>query len=146
MRMALPTSQGGGTSGVDMSESANMGAPPAPDLTPPSMIGCTRDDEKVDGVKARLAQLCARDDELTAVIERAIAEREAVRAEMSSVNDELDVLVNRPVSGGRDPTLSLPDELMEMILLMAPFEAMWGGVLKRVCRCGGDGLCKRALW
>ena len=109
-------------------------------------FGNTRDAEEIEAVKARLAQLSTRDDELTAVIERAIVEREAMRAEMASVEEELDVLINAPVRGGRDPTLSLPDELMEMILLMAPFEAMWGGVLKRVCRCGGDGLCKRALW
>ena len=90
--------------------------------------------QQVDGMKTRLAQLCARDDELTAVIERAMAEREAVRAEMASAKDELDALINAPVSGGRDPTLSLPDELMEMIFLMVPFEALWEGVCKRVCQ------------
>ena len=55
-----------------------------------------------------------------------------MRAEMVEVKDELDALVNAPVSGGRDPTLWLPDELMEMIFLKVPFEALWGG-LERVC-------------
>ena len=80
-------------------------------------FGYTREAEQVDGVKACLAQLCARDDEMTAAIERAISEREAVRAEMASVKDQLDALVDAPVSGGRDPTLWLPDELVEMIVL-----------------------------
>ena len=60
-----------------MSETVIKGVP-ASDL--PSPIGRTREAEQVDGVKARLAQLRAQDDELT--IERATAEREAVRAEM----------------------------------------------------------------
>ena len=100
--------------------------------TPP--LGYTREAEQVDGVKARLAQLCTRDGELTAVIEKVTAEREAVRAEMASVKDELDTLVNAPVSGGRDPTLSLPDELMVMIFLNVPFEVLWDGVCERVCQ------------
>ena len=100
--------------------------------TPP--LGYTREAEQVDGVKARLVQLCARDDELSAVIERVMSEREAVRAKMASVKDELDTLVNTPVSGGRDPTLWLPDELMEMIFLMEPCELLWDGVCEQVCQ------------
>ena len=53
---------------------------------------------------------------------------------MASAKDELDALVNAPVSGDTDPTLWLPDELMEMIFLMAPFEELWGGVCERVCQ------------
>ena len=100
----------------------------------------TRAADQVNGVKARLAQLCARDNELTTVIERAIAERQAVRTEMASVKDELDALVSAPVSDGLDPTLSLPDELMEEIFLMVPLEELFGGVCERVC-----GLSERAL-
>ena len=103
-------------------------------------FGHTSDAKQVDGVKARLSQLCAREDELTAVIERVTAEREAVRAEVASVKDELDALVNEPVSGGRDPTLWLPDELMEIIFLKVPCVLLWGGELD-----AGDGLCERAL-
>ena len=110
-----------GVAGVDKSESD---APATPDAPP---LGFTPEAEQVDGMKARLAQLCARDDELTAVIERVTAEREAVRAEMASVKDELEVLVNAPVSDGRDPTFSLPDELMEMIFLMVPLDVLCMG-------------------
>ena len=99
-----------------------------------STLGNTPEAEQVDGAKARLAQLSARDDELKAVIERATAEREAVRAEMASVHSELEALVNMPIRSGRDPTQSLPDELMVMILLMLPFETLRGGVVGRVCR------------
>jgi WD40 repeat protein len=74
-----------------------------------------------------------RDSEYTA-IERATAECEAVRAEMASVESELDALVNAPVSGGRDPFEWLPDELVLMIMLMLPFEVLWSGACKRVCR------------
>jgi len=46
----------------------------------------------------------------------------------------LDALVNAPVSGGRDPTESLPDELIVMIVLMLPFATLWSGACRRVCR------------
>jgi hypothetical protein len=92
----------------------------------------------------RLSELHARDAELLAVmarakaeyeatVERARAEREAVRAEVASTERELEALVNAPVSGGRDPFEWLPDELIVMIMLMLPFEALWGGVCERVC-------------
>jgi hypothetical protein len=68
-----------------------------------------------------------------AAIERAIAERKAVRAEMASAENKLDALVHAPVSGGRDPFEWLPDELIVMIMLMLPFEVMWGGACDRVC-------------
>ena len=51
---------------------------------------------------------------------------------MASVKDQLDAFVDAPVSGGRDPTLWLPDELMEMIFLMVSVEELWGGVCERV--------------
>ena len=60
--------------------------------------------------------------------------REAVFAEMASVKNELDELVNAPVSGGgRDLTLWLPDEHMEMIFLNVPFEVLCMGC-ERVCQ------------
>jgi hypothetical protein len=55
-----------------------------------------------------------------AAIERARVERNAVRAEMVLVERELNVLVNAPVSGGRDPTDWLPDELVLLIILFLP--------------------------
>ena len=116
-----------GAAGVESDAKSGSGARPP--------LGCNFEAKRVDGVKIHRVQLCARDAELTAVIERATAEREVVRAEMVSVQDELDVLVNAPVSGGRDPTLWLPDELMEMIFPMEPFDVMW----YRVCEC----VCQR---
>jgi len=112
--------------------------------------------EQVDGVKARLSRLHSHDKELLevierataehdaavqkaraerdAVIERATAERKAVRAEMASAESELDALINAPVSGGRDPTEWLPDELIVMVILMLPFEVLWSGACERVCQ------------
>jgi hypothetical protein len=122
---------------------------------PPTPAGSTSVPEQIDGVKAHLIALHARDAELLAVIEtmnavhdaeveraravrdaaieRARAEREAVRAEMASAESELGALVNAPVSGGRDPLEWLPDELIVMIMLMLPFEVLWSGVCERVC-------------
>jgi hypothetical protein len=71
--------------------------------------------------------------EHAAVTEPAMAEREAVRAEMASAEKLLNVLVNAPVSGRRDPFEWLPDELIVMILLMLPFDVLWGKVCERVC-------------
>jgi WD40 repeat protein len=112
--------------------------------------------EQVDVVKVHMSRLHTRDEELLevieeatavcdaairravaerdAVIERANAEREAVRAEMASTERELSVLVNAPVSGRRDPFEWLPDELIVMILLMLPFDVLWGKVCERVCQ------------
>jgi hypothetical protein len=111
--------------------------------------------EHVDGVKAHLTTLHVRDAELLAAIEtanavhdaeveraravrdaaieRATAEHKAVRAEMALAESELDALVCAPVSGGRDPFEWLPDELIVKIMLMLPFEVMWGGACDRVC-------------
>ena len=66
LMMAVPTSRcGGGGGGVDvstMSGAAIEDTSASSDL-PPS-FGRTREAEQVDGVKARLTRLCARDDEL----------------------------------------------------------------------------------
>ena len=64
---------------------------------------------------------------------------EAVRAEMASVKDELNVLVSAPLSDGCDPTEWLPDELMEEIFLRVPLECL------SVCANGGNGSNERAL-
>ena len=54
---------------------------------------------------------------------------------MASVEGEFDAPVNaRTVRGRRDPTLWLPDELIEMIFLVVPFKVLWGGVCECVCR------------
>ena len=72
--------------------------------------------------------------EHAAVTEPAMAEREAVCAEMAPAEKLLNVLVNAPVSGRRDPFEWLPDELIVMILLMLPGDVLWGKVCERVCQ------------
>jgi hypothetical protein len=67
-------------------------------------------------------------------IERAFAERDAVRAAIVSAEAGINALVNAPVSGGRDPTEWLPDELIVMIMIALPFDVLWSGVCRRVCR------------
>ena len=104
--------------------------------TASEMVSFCGPPEHVNRVGARpvqLRRLTTRDDEVTAAIERATAEREAVWSEMTSVKDKLDALVNTPVSDGRDPTLSLPDELVVMIFLKVPCLLLWDG-LERVCQ------------
>jgi hypothetical protein len=130
------------------SGAASAAASPAPAISTPAA-------EQVDGVKAHLTALHARDVELLAVIETAnavhdaeveraravrdaaiecaTAEREALRAEMALTESEFGALVNAPVSGGRDPFEWLPDELIVMIMLMLPFEVLWNGTCDRVC-------------
>jgi WD40 repeat protein len=68
------------------------------------------------------------------LIAHAWVERRDVHTELSLLERELDALVNAPVSGGRDPTEWLPDELIVMIMLMLSLDALWGGVCQRVCQ------------
>jgi hypothetical protein len=81
--------------------------------------------EEVDAIKARLAELCAQKTKKPTKAESAV---------IAKTRRELDAAVNAPVSGGRDPTESLPDELILMIMLMLPFATLWSGVCERVCR------------
>jgi hypothetical protein len=53
---------------------------------------------------------------------------------MAKVESELEAAVAAPASGGRDPTSWLPDELLIVILLLVPFEALWTGRCAAVCR------------
>jgi hypothetical protein len=48
--------------------------------------------------------------ELQEAVRHLTAERETVRAEMALIENELDALINAPVSGGRDPFEWLSDE------------------------------------
>jgi WD40 repeat protein len=84
-------------------------------------LGSTPVAERIDSVKVQLAVLRKR------------RQSKAVRGEVVLTERELDALVNAPVSGGRDPFEWLPDELIVMIMLMLPFEVLWGGVCERVC-------------
>ena len=85
-------------------------------------------DAAVDGATALTTA------ERDTVDQRAIAEREVVRAEIASAERELDVLINAPVSGGRDPFEWLPDELVVMIMLRLPFNMLWHRVCENVCQ------------
>ena len=64
----------------------------------------------------------------------ATAERDAVRAEIKAAERELDRAVNAPVSGGRDPTEWLGDEVLVMIFLMLPFQMLRTGAVAQVCQ------------
>jgi hypothetical protein len=95
----------------------------AADIAACAIAGSTHEAELVDRAKARVAE----------VRKRRQASR-AVRADLALAESELYVLVNAPVSGGRDPTEWLPDELVVMILVRLPCDVLWGRVCERVCR------------
>jgi hypothetical protein len=67
-------------------------------------------------------------------VEMVMAKREAVQAEIEAAESDLEEAVNAPVSGDRDPTEWLPDEVMLMVLERLPFATLWGGVCEQVCR------------
>jgi WD40 repeat protein len=92
------------------------------------------DAERVNGIRERLTTLFSHEAELNAELVRVTAKREQVRAEIKAAEGELDVAINTPVSGGRDPTEWLPDELMLMVLERVPFATLWSGVCERVCQ------------
>jgi hypothetical protein len=128
--------QRGGDDGLDGAAASASVWPAAPSAHVTNL-----DAERVEGCKARLATLFSHEaeldvelSELEAAVERVKAKREGVRAEINAAEIELDAAVSAPVSGGRDPTESLPDELIVMIMLMLPFATLWSGACKRVCR------------
>jgi hypothetical protein len=139
-RRGMPR-RSGRTGGV-MAESGGAPATAAPTLGV----------ERVEGVKRKLATLLTCESELdmelreldaaweraqkahVTAVERMTAKREGVRAEIKAAESELDAAVNAPVSGGRDPTEWLPDELMLMVLERLPFPTVWGGACERVCQ------------
>jgi WD40 repeat protein len=132
--------QRGDGDGVEHGPSAPSSAPSVGPVTP-SAHTTNPDAERVEGCKARLATLFSHEAELEvelsaleAAVERVTAKRDAVRAEIKAAESELKAAVTAPVSGGRDPTESLPDELIVMIVLMLPFATLWSGACKRVCR------------
>jgi hypothetical protein len=96
--------------------------------------GHTPECAEVDGVKGRLSELRTREGELQSTIDRLVAERDAVRAEVAATESELDALVNAPVSRGRDPFEWLPDELLMVIVLMLPLATLCSGACERVCQ------------
>jgi hypothetical protein len=88
----------------------------------------------VEQIKRTLVRLSARVEALREAEEKIASEREGVEVEKAKVESELEAAVAAPASGGRDPTLWLPDELLIVILLLVPFEALWTGQYTAVCR------------
>jgi hypothetical protein len=88
----------------------------------------------VDQLKRKLFQLTARVETLREAEEKMASEREGVEAEVAAVESELEEAVAAPASGGQDPTSWLPDELLIVVLLLVPFEALWTGRCAGVCR------------
>jgi WD40 repeat protein len=82
--------------------------------------------EEVESLKAQLADLCAKMKKKRPT--------KAERAVIAMTRRELKAAVNAPVSGGRNTTESLPDELILTIMLMLPFVALWSGACECVCR------------
>jgi WD40 repeat protein len=112
----------------------NVGSAAAANAAASALDGHTPECAEVDGVKGRLSELRTREGELQSSIDRLVAERDAVRAEVASVESELDALVNAPVSRGRDPYEWLPDELLVMVLVMLPFATLCSRACERVCQ------------
>jgi WD40 repeat protein len=83
---------------------------------------------------------------ITEQIELFIREREEVRETRSETEAELETAVQAPLAGGIDPTETLPDELLWMILV----RVLVGGFCGRVCRrwhavCAG-ATAKKEAW
>jgi hypothetical protein len=103
------------------------------------------------GARASISEILERVTVLLDVMKRADAQRENVRVHMDAAENELNELVNAPVSGGRDPTEWLSDELMVMIIVMLPLNMMWvtahgcGRVCRRWARLLKDESVKHAL-
>ena len=107
---------------------------PSTDCAPvpaPAPLRPAPEAERVDKARARTALLYEREDELNAALEKLAAERAALREEIKVAESELDAAVNAPVSGSRDPTEWLPDEILVAIILAVKAETMW--VCDRVC-------------
>jgi hypothetical protein len=88
----------------------------------------------VEQLKKNLTRLAARVETLREAEAKMASEREGVEAEVAVVESELEAAVAAPVSGGRDPTTWLPDELLIAILLLLPFETLWTGRYTGACR------------
>ena len=87
---------------------------------------------------ARVTRLQRTD--ILAAVARPTDAVKALRREIKAAESELDAAVSAPVSDGRDPTESLPDELIVMIMLMLPLPTLWSGACKRVSSMGAaDG-------
>jgi hypothetical protein len=129
--------------------SQTVGAPALlamPSRTTASHVDVSPELRNVHVLQAKIVQLRARDAELTERIERDLREREEVRGALSETEAELETAVQAPVADGSDPTETVPDELLWMILV----QVLVGGTCGRVCRrwhavCAG-ATAKKEAW
>ena len=68
-----------------------------------------------------------------AAARRAREEQELAREKIKAAQNKLDAAIKAPVSGGRDPTEWLPDELLLMVLERLPVATLCSGTCERVC-------------
>jgi hypothetical protein len=115
--------------------------------------------ERVEGIQAHITSIRAHEVELGVMlseldvqhaiklreleaahkeaVEVVAAKREMVQAQIKVTESELTLAVDAPVSGGRDPTEWLPDELMLMVLERLSSATLWSGACERVCHYYG---------
>jgi WD40 repeat protein len=101
--------------------------------------------EHVDRVEAELAILRMRDAELNRelnvanaaknkpVVKNVKAKRARVQTKIKAAEHTLCAILTAPVSGGRDPTEWLPDEMLLTVFEMLPWETLCSGACERVC-------------
>jgi WD40 repeat protein len=117
-----------------------------PSPTPAPQFDVSPALRSVHALHAEINRLRAREAECTAEIERASREREEVREALAETQAELETAVLAPVPGGVDPTETLPDEILWMILV----RVLAGGTCGWVCRrwhavCAG-ATAKKQAW
>jgi WD40 repeat protein len=104
----------------------------------------------VHALHAKLAELRARDAELTERIERGHLrdhrEREEVRGALRETEAELEAAVLAPVAGGVDPTAWLPDEILWMILVRVLAGVCAGWVCRRWHAVCAGATAKKQAW
>jgi hypothetical protein len=91
-----------------------------------------REDERV-GVGAIGKRASQLHQELERRLARLSADAADVAEEIDRVGEHLELAVNAPLTLG-DPTLSLPDEVLLVILHCLPWEMLWKGTCATVCR------------
>jgi WD40 repeat protein len=114
--------------------------------TPVSPDALSPEYRNVHVLHATIAQLRTREALITERIERDLREREEVRGALAETEAELETAVLAPVAGGVDPTETVPNEILWMILV----QVLAGGTCGRVCRrwhavCAG-ATAKKQAW
>jgi WD40 repeat protein len=108
-----------------------------------SSVSATPASLRLDALKVRVAQLRARDTELTERIERDRCEQAEVREALAEAETEL---VLAPVPNDVDPTAWLPEELLMAILIQVVTEGVCGLVCRRWYAACQGARVKRRAW